>query len=708
MLNNATRRDLLNRSRASQFPGSIVEVYRAAEQGIDLLADHEAQIQAQQQEMQVAQTQQQQETGLREEHAQGNTGASMAFPNVQPNQSFNTVGMKAPIDIQKVDNQGHLVESYKNVPPGIEDLPTGPYEGTVIESPAAYQAGGMRMIDPNAGEGSGDAKVGRKKQSDIDYSKGEKKVTEAASQTQDVLNFAPGIGEVIDAKNTLKSLSKGKYGEAALHAAGFMIPFIPGGVIKKGYKALFPGTNKAKKLKPKYAKPTIDDFGRQVNTDPIRSTGDDIIDNRLLDTQIDPDLTYRKSAATRTHPVREGHAFSDIAEEYTWLDKASQTNPHVIKPFNPRFSADGMHSFDLEKLTDYENLSQFRADYMRSNMKKWKGVEKDLFKKNLTKTVQDLNSKGFHHLDLHTGNIMVKGNKKTGKILDFKLIDPVGFTSDFKNVPKFKDFDVKGFQGGDLSRIKDIKYGGFQKGEVYHAGGLYHNINHKKKSGTSRSKSNSTISAKNYANMKSGFKKQAGGLRNHMMEYLHDTGRDTTYVNTVMNAIGQHESKGNPNQVQVSGNKTDGFYDGPGRGSYQYEVGPDRGGNTAINRTANFLKHNTDKNIKDFPNLNTIYNKGNSLDFTNLSKKDQDALFIGDKIFGGVTRRNAFDAVTRNRTTPPSQEETFNYWLNNHKGKINGKRISELTEKEIDIERKKWNSRTKNMFKRGGYEKRYL
>ena len=36
--------------------------------------------------------------------------------------------------------------------------------------------------------------------------------------------------------------------------------------------------------------------------------------------------------------------------------------------------------------------------------------------------------------------------------------------------------------------------------------GLYYNINQKKKAGTSRSKSKSTISAKAYKNMKSGFK----------------------------------------------------------------------------------------------------------------------------------------------------------------------------------------------------------
>ncbi len=144
MPTNETRRDLLNQIRSSGYPGSITEVFQASDQGIDLISQFQAEQDQQQQQMQVAQTPQQQEVGLREEHARGNTQASMAFPDVQPNQSFNTVGMEAPIDIQKVNDQGHLVESYKNVPPGIQDLPTGPYEGTIIESPAAYQKGGVK------------------------------------------------------------------------------------------------------------------------------------------------------------------------------------------------------------------------------------------------------------------------------------------------------------------------------------------------------------------------------------------------------------------------------------------------------------------------------------------------------------------------------------------------------------------------------------
>ena len=51
-------------------------------------------------------------------------------------------------------------------------------------------------------------------------------------------SFAPYLGEVIDAKNTIKDLRAGNYGGAALNAAGFMIPFVPGSAIKKGVNTL--------------------------------------------------------------------------------------------------------------------------------------------------------------------------------------------------------------------------------------------------------------------------------------------------------------------------------------------------------------------------------------------------------------------------------------------------------------------------------------
>lgn len=146
-MDNATRRQLLDKARSTGYPGSIVDVFSAYDQGKDLIGEFVQQQQqaAMQSSMQVAQTPEEQQQGLRPAHAAGQVDQSMAFPNVQPGQSFNTVGMKVPIDINKIDNQGNLVESYKAVPPGIQNLPTGPYEGTVIESRSRMKTGGANI-----------------------------------------------------------------------------------------------------------------------------------------------------------------------------------------------------------------------------------------------------------------------------------------------------------------------------------------------------------------------------------------------------------------------------------------------------------------------------------------------------------------------------------------------------------------------------------
>jgi len=136
-MNNATRRQLLQRHRQSGFPGSILDVYKAYDQGIDLIGQFE-----QQNNIGIANTPEQQQQGLRPAHQAGDINQSMVFPDVPPNTNFNTMGMKAPINIQKFDEQGHLVKSYENVPPGVQSLPTGPQRGTVIETPANMQSGG--------------------------------------------------------------------------------------------------------------------------------------------------------------------------------------------------------------------------------------------------------------------------------------------------------------------------------------------------------------------------------------------------------------------------------------------------------------------------------------------------------------------------------------------------------------------------------------
>tara|TARA_R110000822_G_scaffold39019_3_gene107580 strand:+ start:2184 stop:10550 length:8367 start_codon:yes stop_codon:yes gene_type:complete len=88
--------------------------------------------------VEVAETPQEQEQGLRGRSARSMPDA-MVFPESQG--GFNTNGMQAPIDIDKYDKQGELVQSYKSVPPGVDNLPMGNDEGTVIERPAATQGG---------------------------------------------------------------------------------------------------------------------------------------------------------------------------------------------------------------------------------------------------------------------------------------------------------------------------------------------------------------------------------------------------------------------------------------------------------------------------------------------------------------------------------------------------------------------------------------
>ena len=1127
MLDNATRKNLLQRSRELGYPGSIMDVYRSYEQGIDVLNDYA--LQQQEQQMQVAQTPQEQQTGLREEHAQGNTQASMAFPNVQPNQSFNTVGMKAPINIDKYDNQGHLVESHKNVPPGIQDLPTGPYEGTVIESPAAYQKGGIKEYHAGglyhninhkkksgtsrsksnstiSKEAYANMKSGFKKQkggferlqdAQIRRDLGVKREIPNITQEQAEIagGFIPYLGEAIDAKNVIKSLKSEKYGEAALHGAGFLLPFVPGKLIKKGYQKakdwikstnlgdisipnpeqITPNTNpfiskKGPKLlgegqvfyrstnrpedihkpldfktrfkktwwtdrpnqrqveypgyldfytpsKTRFASPGVPQIQTRFNVKPeeifhtqkweprdldfkniqnLQDQGYKLIQTEgtkgdltsayqllPLDKTIlqgtrrikqegglkdklplqNPggDLTEKdiKSLADINEVFKQGYlkAYGKDKEYSEYIfendpnrreDQKTALWPHLYKwqsykrgwhdAETPQDKSTVRLTQQIMDLSDEDrgNLAvegskvakQFRdlgnisynpitwakaikaynkADF--SGIKPYReklGYSKDEFvdtlfeiagdkapsgkKKNMLRKIimkQDFQEGGFQYpvvtaqsLNMEEGsgkkvspfskNMVFKNTPASTEALDWYkqyVQSPMHYEMLSKEDPKNVDWIAK----QRLKNVQNIKMrthtmpfsknplvGGTSLGStgninIYpsglNSGTEIHEVSHSSdrpvgfpyigvgggasyfgkrlipKSSVQLSKPNplapqseidkgiaeaqynkdksrqfqlqdwkdyvtkpteirarlntirmmaqqqniydpftEKISEDQYQNllkykpnfenptmeplnqlrdiyndeqirhMLNTFSKseqqptllqntqfaQTGGLRNHMMNYMNTTGRDTTHVNLVMDAIGQHESKNIADRKQDSYKTVDGKrvrYDGPGRGIFQFETGPKEGGNTAINRTANFLKYNTDKSIHDFPNLNKIYNKSNSLDFSTLSKKDQEALFIGDKIFGGKMRRNEFDAITRNRETPPTQEEVFMYWLRNHKGSVGGKPVvietkdskgtvikrelnPNLTKEEIKEEKRRWNNRTKKIFKK--------
>ena len=74
-------------------------------------------------------------------------------------------------------------------------------------------------------------------------------------------NFTPVLGETIDAKNTIKALKEGKKGEAALHALGFAIPFVPGGALVKGWKK---GKGAIKNLFNKGSKETVEKVTKEI------------------------------------------------------------------------------------------------------------------------------------------------------------------------------------------------------------------------------------------------------------------------------------------------------------------------------------------------------------------------------------------------------------------------------------------------------------
>jgi hypothetical protein len=126
MLTNQVRRDILNRVKASGFPGGVSEAFRAAEQGVDIISQYEEQ-----------QSQQQPQAPMESQ-------APVAPPmraNTQP--SFSP-----SINIPKTNTQDHLVESHKSISPQIQDLPTGSPEGEAVGASTSYKDGGFTRETP--------------------------------------------------------------------------------------------------------------------------------------------------------------------------------------------------------------------------------------------------------------------------------------------------------------------------------------------------------------------------------------------------------------------------------------------------------------------------------------------------------------------------------------------------------------------------------
>ena len=117
----------------------------------------------------------------------------------------------------------------------------------------------------------------------------------------------------------------------------------------------------------------------------------------------------------------------------------------------------------------------------------------------------------------------------------------------------------------------------------------------------------------------------------------------------LMDKISYHESKSDPKAIQKG---RDGK-DAPGRGKYQYEIGDNKGANTAVNRLYTYYKDNKlpiPKWVKNIP-------AGKSVDASKLKDYQQDILFLTDKM---IHPKADFSKVIN------GEQSTTDFWLNNH------------------------------------------
>ena len=112
------------------------------------------------------------------------------------------------------------------------------------------------------------------------------------------------------------------------------------------------------------------------------------------------------------------------------------------------------------------------------------------------------------------------------------------------------------------------------------------------------------------------------GLNELLQLIIRDKGGLPQQYNQLMDYVAYHET--GPEQRMDPAAKQKGG--GPGRGLFQFEIGDDKGGNLAVNRTYNYLTRN---NI-EVPNwLYDIWEGKKSADLSKLNANQQKMLFLG-------------------------------------------------------------------------------
>ena len=145
------------------------------------------------------------------------------------------------------------------------------------------------------------------------------------------------------------------------------------------------------------------------------------------------------------------------------------------------------------------------------------------------------------------------------------------------------------------------------------------------------------------------------GLNEFLQLIIADKGGSINQYNQLMDYIAYHETgrkqRMDPKARQIT---SSGKKDGVGRGLFMFESGEKQGGNTAANRTVNYLNK---KNIAIPTWLNNIWSGKKSVDASKLTADQQKMLFLG---YHREHPTSDFSKIWK------GEQSIENFWLNNH------------------------------------------
>ena len=139
-------------------------------------------------------------------------------------------------------------------------------------------------------------------------------------------------------------------------------------------------------------------------------------------------------------------------------------------------------------------------------------------------------------------------------------------------------------------------------------------------------------------------------LNEFLQLIISDKGGTPQQYNQLMDYIAYHET--GPEQRMSTSAKQKGG--GPGRGLFQFEVGENKGGNLAVNRTVNYLERNN-QFVPQW--LRELWEGTKSVDVSGLNADQQKMLFLG---YHREHPSSNFSQVWS------GNQSIGDFWMNNH------------------------------------------